>query len=120
MMRATVKDHDGKYVTLYRDRKNVTDWVKSCYFNEKILQWNREISRKEYDTALKLGYDILVKDTWTDEDVIVRRIFKDRPMNVVVKNGWETDEYLPDEDLRNDTRYFLHGYVSDDGFYAPF
>lgn len=119
MMKATLKDKYGNYVNFYRDKSlKLKDWLITCILNEKIIQDKRELKRSEIDKALDLGYYLKIKDTWTDEDVIVQKEFKNGRM-IVTENGKETDEYLPYSELRPDTRYFLVGEAYD-GFYTPF
>lgn len=119
MMKANLKDKNGEYVTFYRDNMlSLNDWLGTCIFNEKIIQDKRELKRSEVDRALDLGYYLKVKDTWTDEDVEIYKSWKDGRM-VVTKRGKETDEYLPNDEIRPDTRFFLVGEAFD-GFYTPF
>lgn len=119
MMRATLKDKYGNYVNFYRDKSlKLKDWLTTCILNEKIIQDKRELKRSEIDKALDLGYYLKIKDTWTDEDVIVQKEFKNGRM-IVTENGKETDEYLPYSELRPDTKYFLVGEAYG-GFYTPF
>lgn len=119
MMRATLKDKYGNYVNFYRDKSlKLKDWLTTCILNEKIIQDKRELKRSEIDKALDLGYYLKIKDSWTDEDVEVKKEFKNGRL-IVTENGKETDEYLPYSELRPDTRYFLVGEAYG-GFYAPF
>lgn len=119
MMKANLKDKNGEYVTFYRDNMlSLNDWLGTCIFNEKIIQDKRELKRSEVDRALDLGYYLKVKDTWTDEDVEVKKEFKNGRL-IVTENGKETDEYLPYSELRPDTKYFLVGEAYG-GFYTPF
>lgn len=119
MMRATLKDKYGNYVNFYRDKSlKLKDWLTTCILNEKIIQDRRELKRSEIDKALDLGYYLKIKDSWTDEDVEVKKEFKNGRL-IVTENGKETDEYLPYSELRPNTKYFLVGEAYG-GFYTPF
>lgn len=121
MNRARLKDKNGYTVIVITEQSfKALERVWDFIFKQKILLEKRELNKQEAIKALSLGYCVkVVNDAWCEDEQELN-LWKDyKGRMIVYEKGKPTDEYLPEEYLTPNVKYFLEGTIFE-GEYVPF
>ena len=119
---AEMRNFKGMLITVSTIDDDIFNIMCYLLFKQKILLEKREINKQEAMKALDLGYSVkIINDKWCEDEQVLS-IWKypmGKKLLIYDENGSRTDEYLPEEYLTPNVKYFLEGTVHD-GDYVPF